>query len=183
MRDGVRLLRAAAERLDAGDLGLPSPTGFAGGAAWMGRAIAGVRGGAVPEAAVPEAHVPKTGRAWTRHGILKYGLCAAAARPRLVAAALLRAWWPVVPALAAFYAVEAQMVFLFPAALDGHPRPFARSRELVRRSGGTLRVVGDVLPIAGFMLVGGLLGRGVVRAWTTGCLAVVLWYERLRGAA
>ena len=36
------------------------------------------------------------------------------------------------------------------------------------------------LPVAGVMLFGGFAGRGFVRCWCLGCLAVCLWYEGLR---
>ncbi|MCE9637224.1 MAG: hypothetical protein K8T90_16075 [Planctomycetes bacterium] len=80
----------------------------------------------------------------------------------------------------AFYAAEVQSVFAFPAALDGAARPLATSRSIVRSSGGTLRAVGIVVPIAAYMLGGGFLGRGFRRAWCVGCLAVLLWYEAWR---
>ena len=37
-----------------------------------------------------------------------------------------------------------------------------------------------VMPLAAVMLAGGFLGRGFVRSWCLGCLAVCLWYEHLR---
>ncbi|WP_257451113.1 hypothetical protein [Archangium lipolyticum] len=149
--------------------------GFRGGAAWMAEAMALVRGRPVPTT-LPRAH---------GLGVLKYmaallaalgawGLAAFAGGPLLVGPAL---------ALLAFYAVEAQMVFLFPLALDGAAHPFRASRALTRRAGGTLSVMGTVLLLAAVMLFGGLAGRGVVRCWCLGCLAVVLWYEELTGEA
>jgi len=39
-----------------------------------------------------------------------------------------------------------------------------------------------VLPLAAMMLLGGFVGRGFVRSWCLGCLAVLIWYERLRTA-
>src|SRR5262249_35884759 len=83
-------------------------------------------------------------------------------------------------AILVFYAVEAQMVFLFPLALDGSARPFRAARAWTRRAGGTLAVLRVVLPLAGVMLLGGMAGRGFVRCWCLGCLAVCLWYEDLR---
>ena len=81
--------------------------------------------------------------------------------------------WPL--AILAFYAVEAQMVFLFPLALDGCATPLRGSLALTRRAGGTLKVMGTVLPIAWHMLSGASL-----RSWCHGCLAIVLWYEAIR---
>jgi hypothetical protein len=40
-----------------------------------------------------------------------------------------------------------------------------------------------VIPLAAVMLFGGVVGRGFVRSWCLGCLAVVVWYEDLRRAA
>jgi predicted MPP superfamily phosphohydrolase len=37
-----------------------------------------------------------------------------------------------------------------------------------------------VVPLAWTMLLGGLRGRGFLRSWCLGCLAVCLWYESLR---
>jgi hypothetical protein len=76
-----------------------------------------------------------------------------------------------------FYAIEAQFVFLFPLALDGERTPFRAAWAWTRRAGGTLAVMRVVLPLAAVMLFGGLLGRGFVRCWCLGCLAVCLWYE------
>jgi hypothetical protein len=83
-------------------------------------------------------------------------------------------------AAAIFYAVEAQMVFLFHLALDGSARPFADARCWTRRAGGTVAVMRVVVPLACTMLFGGLAGRGFLRSWCLGCLAVCLWYEDLR---
>jgi len=83
----------------------------------------------------------------------------------------------------AFYAVEAQMVFLFPLALDGSPQLFRQARALTVQAGGTLAVMRTVLPLATVMLGGGIVGLGFVRSWCLGCLAVCLWYEQVRAAA
>src|ERR1043165_8217029 len=72
------------------------------------------------------------------------------------------------------------MVFLFPLAIDGRTRVFRESLAWTSRAGGTWRVMCIVLPIAGTMLFGGLAGRGFIRSWCVGCLAVVVWYEHLR---
>jgi hypothetical protein len=116
-------------------------------------------------------------------GALKYGLAAAAAL--LVAAPAIRLrLWPLLPVcVVAFYAVEAQMVFLFPLALDGSTRPFREARRLTARAGGTLAVMAVVLPIAAVMLFGGVARQGFVRSWCLGCLAVCIWYEDLRTEA
>ncbi len=113
-----------------------------------------------------------------RRGWLKYGICSIAA---LVAgglcwkmASLWLAWFP---ALCAFYAVEARMVFLFPEALRGRRHPWREAHGLTSAAGGTLAVMSGVLPIAARMLAAGWWrGRGR-EMWVQGCLAVVLWHR------
>ena len=56
----------------------------------------------------------------------------------------------------------------------------ARARTLTVQAGGTWAVMRVVLPIAACMLGGGFAGRGFVRSWCLGCLAILCWYERLR---
>ena len=51
---------------------------------------------------------------------------------------------------------------------------------LVAAAGGRWAVAGRMFVIALVMLFGGFAGRGFLRSWCIGCLAVVLWYERLR---
>ena len=147
--------------------------GFPGGAAWMQMALARIRG------------TESVGRAasWTRLGLGKYGLALSAALAPAGAA-----WALGIPALAllavpAFYAVEAPLAFVFPAALDGAADPAGLSRALCRRAGGTRAAMAVILPIATAMLMGGFAGRGFLRSWCLGCLAVCIWYEDLRGAA
>jgi predicted MPP superfamily phosphohydrolase len=115
-----------------------------------------------------------------RLGFTKYGLAAAAALLWAGAAWALRLPLLAPLAVVVFYAIEAQMVFLFPLALDGSVRPFRTARAWTRRAGGTLAVLRVVLPLASVMLLGGLVGRGFGRCWCLGCLAVCLWYEDLR---
>ncbi len=172
------LLTRAARLYDSPDSGLARGAhvawheGFRGGAAWMAEAMAHVRGRPV-SAALPRAHVL---------GFLKYAaalLAALGAWALVVHAGLPLVMGFTLPVLA-FYAVEVQMVFLFPLALDGAPHLLRASRALTRKAGGTLSVMGTVLVLAAVMLLGGLAGRGLVRCWCLGCLAVVLWYEELR---
>ena len=114
-------------------------------------------------------------------GLIKYALACAAALGGAVAAVWLGAWPLAVLAVPLFYAVEAQGVFLFPLALDGEVRaPFRVARRWTVRAGGTWRVMATVMPLAAVMLAGGFVGRGFVRSWCLGCLAVCLWYEQLR---
>jgi len=148
--------------------------GFASAAEWLRAALAHVRG----------APLPAMRSDVQRLGIVKYALCSAAAGPWLVAAAATGRWWLLTGAVLAFYAVEAQMVFLLPLALDGAHRHLLReSRRWTVRAGGTLAVMRTVIPLAAVMLFGGVVGRGFVRSWCLGCLAVVVWYEDLRRAA
>lgn len=172
--DARTLLDRAAVAYDAPGSRLPELArqqgwrSFGDGAGWMGQALLEVRGAAASSSS----------RCGDALGIAKYGLCAAAG------ALPIAALGPVAIPLAvlAFYAVEAQMVFLFPLALDGAAHPFVASRALTRRAGGTVPVMAMVLPIAWEMLSGGLRGRGFVRSWALGALAVVLAYEDVRRA-
>lgn len=145
---------------------------FASGADWMRHALEGVRG------------APLAGGAnnFNVLGCVKYGLASAGAGVCVALAWWNSPWWllGVVPV---FYAIEAQFVFLFPLVLDGTPQPFRKARRWTKRAGGTLVVMGVVLPLAATMLFGGFCGRGFVRSWCLGCLAVCLWYEDLRTAS
>ena len=174
MVESLRLLRSAARMYD--DPGGPlacaaaAARGFASGAVWMRVALMHVRERDVP---------PVCGR-FRVAGILKYLAACGAALVPIVAAAVTGWWWLVVLAIPAFYAVEVQMLFLFPLMLDGHPRAVRRSFYLTRCAGGTVYAVVTVLPIAAFMLGGALFGCGIRRSWCIGCLAVCLWYEQAR---
>jgi hypothetical protein len=148
--------------------------GFASGADWMRLAMVRLRGGPVGPAA--------PGVSFHALGILKYMVASLVALAGAAAAVL--AGWPALSAVAVpiFYAVEAQGVFLFPVALDGSSKPFREARRWTVRAGGTLRVMATVMPIAATMLSGGFVGRGFVRSWCLGCLAVCVWYEDVRSA-
>ncbi len=175
MRDGARLLEAAESRLNAPLLEAAKTSwrgGFVGGAGWMRSALAELRGTA-----------PTGDARFGRIGALKYAICIAVASLPPAAAVLFSTPWPLLLVVPAFYAAEAQMIFLFPIALDGSPRPFRDARALVEPAGGTLRVVATVLPIAARMLVGGFVGRGFARSWCVGGLAVLVWYEDVRRLA
>lgn len=170
------LLRRAALHFDAPESRLAELSrgvwrgGFASGGCWMRLALEHLRG------------QPLAGTPTNLHGLglIKYGLASAAALAWIMLTTACQ--WPPLSVLCVpvFYAVEAQMVFLFPLALDGSVRPFREARRWTRRSGGTLPVMAIVLPLAATMLFGGFLGRGFVRSWCLGCLAVCLWYEDLR---
>ncbi len=115
----------------------------------------------------------------SRLGALKYALALAGASLAPLAAwrtgqgALLLLFVPL------FYAIEAQLVFLYPVALEGARAPLLESFRTTRRAGGTWVVMRRVLRIAATMLLGGFLGRGFVRSWSIGCLAICVWYARL----
>lgn len=156
----------------SGEAGRAWRTFFASGAAWMAMALTLLR----------NQSPPGLDRSFNLLGIIKYGLASVGAL--LCAAA---AWWWASPWLLVlvplvFYAIEARMVFLFPLALDGSRTPFRDANRLTSRAGGTMAVMAVVMPLAAVMLFGGFLGRGFVRCWCLGCLAVCLWYEDLRQA-
>jgi len=177
MRDARTLLAAAAQLYDDPANGLQAAAhaaawrGFTGGAAWMRRAMGVVRG-----------TEPLGGSRFGWLGAAKY-TCAI-----VVALLVLAVAWRV-PALAvslavfAFYAIEARMVFVFPLALDGESAPFVASHRLVARTLPCGLATTRVMRIACAMLFCGLCGRGFVRSWCRGCLAVVLWYEDARRVA
>ena len=152
------LLRQAGKVFASGGLAesarLAWRSGFRSGGCWMGQALQALRGTPLPGSA-HDLNVL---------GLIKYGLALAGAVPFLVLA-----WWLRIPLLAgvavlAFYAIEAQMVFLFPLVLDGEQRPFRASWLWTRHAGGTLAVMRVVLPLAGTMLLGGFLGKGLSAA-------------------
>lgn len=170
------LLRAAARIYDAshGELELrarrAARRGFAGGAEWMRAALGELRGVAPSGSA----------RSFQRLGLAKYSLAGGAAGLVLAAAFALEVPWIAPLAVLAFYLVEVRMVFAFPLALDGVARPLRASHRLVNANHGVWEATAVVMPLAAAMLVGGFLGRGFVRSWCLGCLAVLLWYESAR---
>jgi hypothetical protein len=172
----LRLLAQAADLFDAPTHQLASSgrtawrMGFASGGQWMREALELLRSQPVVGPAVD----------LNRLGIFKYALASSAALAWLVVAMCWRQPLLIMCSVLMFYLVEAQMVFLFPLALDGSTHPFRDARRWTRQAGGTLAVLRVVLPVAAMMLLGGLLGRGFVRSWCIGCLAVCIWYEHLR---
>ena len=143
---------------------------FASGGRWMQQALARARGVSAPES--------KT--AFNRLGFIKYGLAGGAAILVLLPSIWWEAWPLLILVVAVFYAVEAQMVFLFPLAIDGSQEPFRDSRRWTLKAGGTWAVMRVVIPIAALMIFGGFIGQGFVRSWCLGCLAICIWYEDLR---
>jgi hypothetical protein len=144
--------------------------GFVSGAQWMGQIMS----------FVGKRPLSSTLISYQALGLFKYGLATSLALIFLLVMAALNAWPLIVGAVLVFYAVEVQMVFLFPLALDGHAHLLRESRRWTVRAGGTLHVMAIVMQLAFVMLFGGLAGQGFVRSWALGCMAVVLWYEELR---
>lgn len=144
--------------------------GFASGGRWMSLALRQIR-----------PQTPAGSKvSLQRLGIAKYGMASAAMLGcALVAAAMNHPIFGLA-GVVGFYVVEAQMVFLFPLALDGCEDPLRQSLRWTARAGGTLAVMRVVVPLGVTMLFGGLAGRGFVRSWCLGCLAVCLWYEDVR---
>jgi len=154
----------------AGEAGRAWRTFFASGAAWMAMALTLLR----------HQCPPGLDRSFNILGTIKYGLASGGALLCVAAAWWWENYWLLLLVPLVFYAIEARMVFLFPLALDGSPTPFRDANRLTSRAGGTIAVMSVVMPLAGVMLGGGFLGRGFVRCWCLGCLAVCLWYEDLR---
>jgi hypothetical protein len=146
--------------------------GFISGAGWMELVLAELRG--QPQRPVPEC--------LQGFGIFKYTLATLAASTVLWLAIITKIYPLFLLCIPAFYAVEVQMVFLFPIVLDRLPQPFQTSWQWTQAAGGTLAAMRVVLVLAAMMLFGGLLGKGFIRCWCLGCLAVVLWYEKIRQA-
>jgi hypothetical protein len=144
-------------------------SGFASGAEWMLIVLSHRRGHEIPP-----THAP-----YNLLGIVKYGLAVVCALA--YAASVWMIGMPILlpGAVFVFYAIEAQMVFLFLLAIDGKPYLFSESRLMTQEAGGTLTVMMTVMRLAIVMIFGGFLGMGFVRAWALGCLSVVLWYEEV----
>src|SRR5262245_2852661 len=110
----VQLLRQASvlfddpESLLASEAPNAGRTLFASGACWMRHALEWIRG------------APLAGASWNFNilGCVKYGLASAGALAFVALAWSSSPWW-VLGVVPAFYAVEAQLVFLFPLALEG----------------------------------------------------------------
>jgi predicted MPP superfamily phosphohydrolase len=171
------LLREAAAVFDLAENGLCQAAagawraGFTSGGHWMRQALGVLRG----------APLPEEPRHLNALGIVKYALASgAAALVALIPALFWKQPLLAILCVPAFYATEAQFVFLFPLALDGSSRPFRDARRWTVTAGGTLAVMRVVLPLAFVMVFGGFTGRGFIRSWCIGCLAICLWYERLR---
>src|SRR5260370_27971570 len=131
------LLRAASELYDApsSPLARSAPAawrrGFASGAEWMGQALWLLRG------------TQPVGNALGLQalGLIKYGLACGGALAFVALAILVHQSLIVLLCIPAFYVIEAQMVFLFPLALDGDLRVFRSARHWPVHARGTLSVI------------------------------------------
>lgn len=154
-------------------------TGFASGAKWMSLALSVLRNR-------PASHQPKfrNYQPFQWLGLQKYSLALmGACLATGLGLVLLPSLWSLLSFGVGgfvFYAIEVQMVFLFPLALDGEASLWKTSRCWTRKAGGTWAAMRVVLPLAVVMMMGGLVGQGFRRSWCLGCLSVVLWYEEIR---
>ena len=148
--------------------------GFADGAAWMHEAMRAA-GWRLPPFRDRRRH---EARGWIKYGVCTLAALGAGAGGLACGGNVAAAG----SAVLAFYACEAQAVFLFPEALRGRRRPWASGRTQVAEAGGTWRVMLTVMPIAARMLAGGLRGRRAAGTWAQGCLAVVLWHRAVSAA-
>ena len=176
------LLQSAARLYDGPDGTLRTAAyrahGFAGGAAWMRLTLQVLRDERV------SGGPPVDAARFRRLGMAKYGGCLlAAAGAGWIGSKLAGRRVGFLAAAVAFYAAEAQAVFLFPLALDAPGSmlaTFRRARRLTVHAGGTPRVMATVLPLAARTLLGGFFRGGFRRSWCIGCLAVCVWYERVK---
>lgn len=145
-------------------------TGFASGAEWMRSVMEHKR----------PSSISYTPASYNRWGFFKYGMAGVCALAYLIFVYLTRTWLLLPGFVLVFYAVEAQMVFLFPLLIDGCKNPLVESRRWTQRAGGTLPVMITVMQLAVVMLFGGFVGKGFIRSWALGCIAVVVWYEDVR---
>ena len=144
--------------------------GFTSGAEWMSYAMSHYRATLIPANQVNYQY----------YGTLKYGLASIGALA-VIGFAIWSKLWIVLPLVViVFYAIEAQMVFLFPLLIDSHSDPIRHSIQWTNRAGGTIPVMWTVMQLACVMLFGGFVGQGFIRSWALGCLSVCIWYEELR---
>jgi hypothetical protein len=144
--------------------------GFTSGAEWMRLAMSNYR----------ETQIPANHSNYQYYGTLKYGLASLGALAVIGFVIGLKVWILLPLVVIVFYAIEAQMVFLFPLLIDGHSDAIQQSLQWTSRAGGTIPVMLTVLQLACVMLFGGFVGQGFVRSWALGCLSIVIWYEELR---
>ena len=143
---------------------------FTGGARWMMQALRCLRNDTND---LPQAN-------YELLGCFKYGLALLAGLGAGGVSLFISPFIAPFSFILTFYAVEAQFVFLFPIVIDRNQSPFCTSLVLAKKAGGTFKVMRTVMPIALFMLTGGFIGKGFLRSWCIGCLAIVIWYEAVR---
>ncbi len=140
---------------------------FTNGARWMHGAY-GVLHGPVPPFPVAVR--------WERYGWWKYGISAAGA---LVVFAVPAPFWAQMGLfVAVFYAIEVQLLFLFPLLMFGAPAPVRTSVRMVWQV-GFFRAWLTTIVLAAYMLAGLLRWRSPLRHWCIGCLCVVFWADKL----
>ncbi|HBE21472.1 MAG TPA: hypothetical protein DDW51_28735, partial [Cyanobacteria bacterium UBA11367] len=150
MSKATALLRQAAALYDDPNLPFAQEAkkawqgGFYSGAGWMELVLSQLRH-------QPQRPVPKCLQGF---GIIKYTLTTIAALPILGFAIATQIYPLIILSIPAFYAVEVQMVFLFPITLDRMANPFRTSQEWTKRAGGTIAAMQIVLVLAAVMLFG-----------------------------
>lgn len=154
-----RLLRAAG-----------AVVSFTGGARWMRLVLMTLR----------HASVRRVQTGYEMLGIGKYALSGGAAMIWTIFC-IVAGIAPLIPfAAIVFYLVESRFVFVFPRRIDEIE---VSRKALLRAAGNPMHVLCTIMRLALHMMLGGLRGRGIVRAWCEGCAAVVIWYEHARLAS
>ena len=166
-----RLLETAKTRLkESRPLPPCNPTNvFKHGAQWMADALAQLRGHPLPE--IPETN-------FGIYGYGKYGISTLAMLLTAFIAIYFDQIYLIPLAVVTFYLVEIQFLFLFPVLVDRKKAPIRTSLRLTRQA-GYLRTLCTVIPIATFMILGGLGRTTVKEAWLVGCMAILIWYEEV----
>lgn len=141
---------------------------FTNGARWMHGAYGALHG--------PVPPFPAAVR-WERYGWWKYGISAAGAALAFAVPTPFCAQMALF--LVVFYALEVQLLFLFPLLIFGVPAPVRTSVRLVWEVGFFQAWLTTIL-LAGYMLAGLLRWRSPLQQWCIGCLCVVLWAGMLR---
>lgn len=155
-----RLLRAAG-----------SVRSFHAGGRWMRLGLRALR----------TTRMPRLTRSLEALGWRKYLTCVACAAGWAVICLAFGTSWLLPLCIVAFYVAEIHRLFAFPLAIDRVDDPravHAGLLDIVRPHDALL----TVMVLACVMLLGGILGRGFVRSWCLGCMAVLIWYEDARRA-
>ncbi|MEM8524054.1 MAG: hypothetical protein AAGG68_05405 [Bacteroidota bacterium] len=75
-----------------------------------------------------------------------------------------------------FYFIESHLVFVFPLLIDNQSSPLKKSILMAYKI-GLPKVFINILPIAGYMILGLFKVRKPFYNWHIGCGAIVIWYE------